>query len=115
MAFFKKLVSLCLVLTLLVSCVFGRFVVEKSSIRVLSLLSLRSKHDSAIGNFGVPDYGGYLVGSVVYPEKGAIGCQAFDGDRPFRSEAFRPTILLLDRGGITKFCSSYCYTITSGS
>ncbi|CAK7335942.1 unnamed protein product [Dovyalis caffra] len=95
----KKLVSLCLVLTFLgESYVFGHFVVEKSNLRVLSPMSLRSKHDSAIGNFGVPDYGGYLVGSVEYPDKGAYGCHPFDGDKPFKSRGSRPTILLLDRG-----------------
>jgi hypothetical protein len=97
----KKLASLLLVLTFLGKCyVFGHFVVEKSSLRVLSPMSLRSKHDSAIGNFGIPDYGGYLAGSVMYPDKGANGCQPFDGDKPFKSKGSRPTILLLDRGGI---------------
>ncbi|KAI9401057.1 hypothetical protein POPTR_001G075600v4 [Populus trichocarpa] len=95
----KKLASLLLVLTFLGKCyVFGHFVVEKSSLRVLSPMSLRSKHDSAIGNFGIPDYGGYLAGSVMYPDKGANGCQPFDGDKPFKSKGSRPTILLLDRG-----------------
>ncbi|KDP43132.1 hypothetical protein JCGZ_26665 [Jatropha curcas] len=99
MAFFKKLVPLLfLLLAILNSSVFGRFVVEKSSISVLSPLSLQSKHDSAIGNFGIPDYGGVLVGSAVYPDKEAFGCQAFSGDKPFRSKTPRPTILLLDRG-----------------
>lgn len=73
--------------------------VEKSSISVLNPLDLRSKHDAAIGNFGVPDYGGSMVGSIVYPQKGASGCSVFDGDKPFRSKSPRPTILLLDRGG----------------
>lgn len=72
--------------------------VEKSSISVLNPLDLRSKHDAAIGNFGVPDYGGSMVGSIVYPQKGASGCSVFDGDKPFRSKSPRPTILLLDRG-----------------
>ena len=84
---------------LLLSSVSGRFVVEKSSITVLSPHKLRSKHDGAIGNFGLPDYGGFLVGSVVYPEKGSHGCQPFEGDKPFRFRSSRPTILLLDRGG----------------
>nr|XP_034906008.1 vacuolar-sorting receptor 6-like [Populus alba] len=95
----KKLASLLLVLTFLgKSYVFGHFVVEKSSLRVLSPMSLRAKHDSAIGNFGIPDYGGYLAGSVMYPDKGANGCQPFDGDKPFKSKGSRPTIVLLDRG-----------------
>ncbi|KAK6916952.1 PA domain [Dillenia turbinata] len=76
----------------------GRFVVEKSSISVVAPHDLRSKHDSAIGNFGVPDYGGSLIGTVVYPDKGSVGCSAFDGDQPFKSKTSHPTILLLDRG-----------------
>jgi hypothetical protein len=36
----------------------------------------------------------------MYPDKGANGCQPFDGDKPFKSKGSRPTILLLDRGGI---------------
>ncbi|KAF2286861.1 hypothetical protein GH714_033498 [Hevea brasiliensis] len=80
------------------SSVFGRFVVEKSSISVLSPLNLSSKQDSAIGNFGLPDYGGLMVGSAVYSDKEPLGCQPFDGDKPFRSMSCHPTILLLDRG-----------------
>lgn len=77
----------------------ARFVVEKSSISVLNPLDLRSKHDAAIGNFGVPEYGGSMVGTVVYPDKSTSGCSAFQGDKPFKSKSSRPTILLLDRGG----------------
>ncbi|KAM7272108.1 hypothetical protein ACFE04_031322 [Oxalis oulophora] len=98
MGSWTSLCSLLLLLILLLNSVAGRFVVEKSSIRVLSPASLRAKHDSAIGNFGVPDYGGYLIGSVMYPDKGVFGCEAFDGDKPFKSKFPRPTILLLDRG-----------------
>ncbi|EXB83259.1 Vacuolar-sorting receptor 6 [Morus notabilis] len=76
----------------------GHFVVETESVKVLSPLSMRSKHDGAIGNFGVPDYGGYIVGSVVYPDKGSFGCEPFDGDKPFKSRLPRPTVVLLDRG-----------------
>lgn len=84
----------------------GRFVVEKSSISVLSPLDLRAKHDAAIGNFGVPNYGGSMVGSVVYPQKpnSVFGCSKFDGDKPFKSKSLAPpTILLLDRGGNSLF------------
>ncbi|BBH01349.1 VACUOLAR SORTING RECEPTOR 7, partial [Prunus dulcis] len=54
-----------------------------------------SKHDGAIGNFGLPDYGGSLVGAVVYPEKGSYGCEAFEGDKPFKSRNSRPPLLFL--------------------
>ncbi|KAK4487974.1 hypothetical protein RD792_003713 [Penstemon davidsonii] len=87
------------VLLLIISCsVESRFVVEKSSITVLSPYDLRSKHDAAIANFGVPDYGGSMVGTLVYPRNGSSGCSPFDGDNPFKSKSTRPTILLLDRG-----------------
>ncbi|KAG5562412.1 hypothetical protein RHGRI_005221 [Rhododendron griersonianum] len=90
--------SVVSILVLAVSSVHARFVVEKNSIRVIHPESLRSQHDGAIANFGVPNYGGSMVGSVVYPDKGALGCTAFDGDQPFKSKTCMPTILLLDRG-----------------
>lgn len=102
---FTQLLLVCVSWLLCVVCVLvygvdGRFVVEKSSIRVLSPYNLRAeRHDSAIGNFGVPDYGGSMVGHVVYPHKASYGCAPFDGDKPFKSKSSRPTILLLDRGG----------------
>ncbi|GAV75047.1 PA domain-containing protein [Cephalotus follicularis] len=98
MAFLKMVMSLFLLSTIVINSACAGFVVEKSSISVLSPLSMLSKHDSAIGNFGVPDYGGFLVGSVLYPDKGAYGCEAFEGDKPFRSKFPRPTIVLIDRG-----------------
>lgn len=97
----RKLIALVFVLVVLENHQVGaRFVVEKSSITVLSPLGMRSKRDGAIGNFGIPDYGGFMLGSVVYPEKGSNGCEAFEGDKPFKSKFPRPTILLLDRGGM---------------
>ncbi|XP_028759173.1 vacuolar-sorting receptor 6 [Neltuma alba] len=82
----------------LVSSVCARFIVEKIDITVMAPKDLQDKHVGAAGNFGVPDYGGYMTGSVFYPEKGALGCQPFEGDKPFKSEPSLPTILLLDRG-----------------
>ncbi|KAI3959749.1 hypothetical protein MKW98_018849, partial [Papaver atlanticum] len=79
----------------------GRFVVEKSSISVLSPDNLRSKHDSAIGNFGIPDYGGTMIGIIVYPsDKSSVtGCNFFDGVNPFKSHSSSsPIFLLLYRG-----------------
>lgn len=76
----------------------GRFVVEKSSISIVNPFAMRSKHDAAIANFGVPDYGGSMVGTVLYPAKGASGCSPFDGEKPFKSTSSRPVILLVDRG-----------------
>jgi hypothetical protein len=75
----------------------GRFVVEKSSVRVLAPEHIRGHHDAAIGNFGVPDYGGTLTGVVIYPDKKATGCDEFD--TKFKAKSRRPVILLLDRGG----------------
>lgn len=95
----KVQVAPLLVLLLAVSSVYGHFIVEKSSFKILSPFSLRAKHDAAIGNFGVPNYGGLMVGSLVYSQTQPIGCEPFDGDKPFKSKSSRPNILLVDRGG----------------
>ncbi|CAN1336668.1 Vacuolar-sorting receptor 7 [Linum perenne] len=40
-----------------------------------------------------------MVGSVIYPQKGSLGCKPFDGETPFmKLNPSRPIILLLDRG-----------------
>ncbi|KAH9318618.1 hypothetical protein KI387_020387, partial [Taxus chinensis] len=79
----------------------GRFVVEKNSILVISPDSLKGKKDSAIGNFGVPEYGGTMVGNVIYPEKGTSACTSFEElgvtFKDSKSPA-SPLILLVDRG-----------------
>lgn len=75
------------------------FVVEKNGIAVLEPEQFRVRHDSAIANFGVPNYGGSLTGVVIQPEgKGVKGCSPFD--TKFKSRSSRPVILLIDRGGI---------------
>ncbi|XP_078170870.1 vacuolar-sorting receptor 6-like [Carex rostrata] len=76
--------------------VYGRFVVEKSSVKVVSPRHIRGHHDAALANFGVPNYGGTLVGVVIYPDKKSNGCEKFD--TTFKSKSRRPVILLLDRG-----------------
>ncbi|GAB2234311.1 hypothetical protein Droror1_Dr00003558 [Drosera rotundifolia] len=76
----------------------AKFVVEKESISVVSPDSLASKHDGSIGNFGVPLYGGSMIGSVKYPSKGSNSCTSFEGEKPFKSTSSRPNILLVDRG-----------------
>ncbi|OMO77369.1 hypothetical protein CCACVL1_15045 [Corchorus capsularis] len=70
---------------------------KKNNVRVLSPLNRRSKHEAAIGNFGVPDYVGFLIVLVAYTNKGANGCEHFDGV-PFKSNSPHPIVILLDRG-----------------
>ncbi|KAF2616280.1 hypothetical protein F2Q70_00010497 [Brassica cretica] len=48
-------------------CSEARFVVEKNSLSVTSPESIKGTHDSAIGNFGIPQYGGSMAGTVIYP------------------------------------------------
>ncbi|KAK8921328.1 Vacuolar-sorting receptor 6 [Platanthera zijinensis] len=64
---------------LFLSSVTGRFIVERSSIRVLWPVCIKGRHESAIANFRIPNYGGTLRGVVLYPEKGSNGCSPFDG------------------------------------
>lgn len=76
--------------------------VEKNSLMVTSPTALRGRHDSAIGNFGIPQYGGSMAGAVVYPKGNSDACEAFDGGR--KEHLFRtkpgalPSFLLIDRG-----------------
>ena len=49
-----------------------------------------------VAQFGVPLYGGTLVGQVVYQQGNAKGCDIFEKKLPATE---LPTILLVDRGG----------------
>ncbi|TVU30660.1 hypothetical protein EJB05_22291, partial [Eragrostis curvula] len=90
---------LLLLLALAALAAEARFVVEKNSLMVTSPTSLRGRHDSAIGNFGIPQYGGSMAGAVVYPKDNADACDAFDGKHTFRAKpGALPTFLLVDRG-----------------
>jgi hypothetical protein len=88
-----------LVMVLAAQAAEARFVVEKNSLMVTSPTKLRGRHDSAIGNFGIPQYGGSMAGAVVYPKDNADACDAFDGKHTFRAKkGALPTFLLVDRG-----------------
>ncbi|XP_062215673.1 vacuolar-sorting receptor 1-like [Phragmites australis] len=79
----------------------GRFVVEKNSIQVTSPEELKGKYECAIGNFGVPQYGGTLHGWVEYPRSNRKACQSFDQfDISFKPKQAggRPNFVLIDRG-----------------
>ncbi|WJX82329.1 Vacuolar-sorting receptor 1 [Trifolium repens] len=93
------LLLLC-VLFLLLDCCFGRFLVEKNSLKITSPKSLKGTYECAIGNFGVPQYGGTLIGSVVYPNVNQKGCRNFtDVNASFQTKPGSfPTFLLVDRG-----------------
>lgn len=79
------------------AAVSGRFVVEKNSLVVTSPPTLRGTHDSAIANFGIPQYGGSLAGAVVFPKENRNGCDAFSSSFKTKPGAL-PTFVLLDRG-----------------
>lgn len=95
-----KLVLLLCVWVMLWGFCMGRFVVEKNSLRVTSPNSLKGVYECAIGNFGVPQYGGTMVGIVVYPKANQKACKSFgDVDISFKSKpGGLPTFVLADRG-----------------
>ncbi|XP_010942821.1 vacuolar-sorting receptor 1 [Elaeis guineensis] len=77
----------------------GRFVVEKNSLMVTSPSDIRGKHDSAIGNFGIPQYGGSMAGTVVYPKTNNYACEKFSASDLFKPKpGALPNFLLIDRG-----------------
>ena len=83
----------------------GRFVVEKNSLRVTSPAGLRGVYECAIGNFGMPQYGGTMHGVVVYPKANKKACRSFDDfDLSFKPKpGGLPIFLLVDRGGPPPF------------
>lgn len=86
-------------------CCMGRFVVEKNSLKVTSPDKLKDTYECAIGNFGIPQYGGTLIGSVIYPKSNQRACKTFDvDDVSFKSKpGSLPIFLLADRGGNNLF------------
>lgn len=91
--------ALCVLI--LAESVVGRFVVEKNSLRVISPESIKGTYDSAIGNFGIPQYGGSMAGTVVYPKDNRNGCKDFgDFGSSFKAKAgAMPNFVLVNRGG----------------
>lgn len=83
----------------------ARFVVEKNSLTVTSPEKIKGTHDSAIGNFGIPQYGGSMAGTVVYPKENRKGCRDFnDFGISFQAKpGALPMFLLVDRGGSYPF------------
>ncbi|KAM0834463.1 hypothetical protein ACQ4PT_063607 [Festuca glaucescens] len=100
--------ALLLLLALALAVAEGRFVVEKNSLRVTSPAALRGVYECAIGNFGMPQYGGTMHGVVVYPKANTKGCKPFsDSGLSFNPKAGGlPVFLLVDRGD--------CYFTTKG-
>jgi len=85
----------------LLGCCHGRFVVEKNSLKVTVPDDLKGTYECAIGNFGVPQYSGTMVGFVAYPKANRKACQSFDDfniSYKAKPRAFT-TFLLVDRGG----------------
>ncbi|KAF9596482.1 hypothetical protein IFM89_012213 [Coptis chinensis] len=78
----------------------SRFVVEKNSLTVTSPDSIKGTHDSAIGNFGIPQYGGSMAGTVLFPKENQKGCKKFeDFGVSFKTKSGGlPNFVLVDRG-----------------
>ncbi|EOA23646.1 hypothetical protein CARUB_v10016844mg [Capsella rubella] len=96
----EKLGFFTLSFLLILNLALGRFVVEKNNLKVTSPESIKGVYECAIGNFGVPQYGGTLVGTVVYPKSNQKACKSYnDFDISFKSKPGRlPTFVLIDRG-----------------
>lgn len=102
MSSIRSSATLLLLLTCLIGSCLARFVVEKNSLKITSPAGLKDEYECAIGNFGVPQYGGSLAGSVVYSKVNHLACKSFaDFDVSFKSSTpgVRPVFLLVDRGG----------------
>ncbi|KAJ0654563.1 hypothetical protein HanRHA438_Chr15g0734711 [Helianthus annuus] len=98
----KSLLGFLFLTCLYYQSVMGRFVVEKNNLIVSSPDSIKGNHDSAIGNFGIPQYGGSMAGTVSYPKENRKGCRKFDVfGISFKAKlGTLPTFVLVDRGGM---------------
>ncbi|KAJ0255260.1 Vacuolar-sorting receptor 1 [Hirschfeldia incana] len=96
----EKLGFFTLSFLLILSPALCRFVVEKNNLKVTSPDSIKGIYECAIGNFGVPQYGGTLVGTVAYPKSNQKACKSYsDFDVSFKSKpGSLPTFVLIDRG-----------------
>lgn len=94
-----RIAILVMTVILVVEPALGSFMVEKNSLTVITPKSLKGTYQSAIGNFGVPQYGGTLSGVIVYSTVNLKGCDKFPDDY-FRSKPGAwPNFALIDRGG----------------
>ncbi|XP_077233793.1 vacuolar-sorting receptor 3-like [Tasmannia lanceolata] len=84
----------------LISPIWARFIVEKNSLTVTSPENIKGNYDSAIGNFGIPKYGGSMGGAVVYPKENKNGCKGYEElGISFKAKAGAlPNFVLVDRG-----------------
>ncbi|KAF3516055.1 hypothetical protein DY000_02061183 [Brassica cretica] len=108
----EKLRFFTLSFLLILSPALCRFVVEKNNLKVTSPDSIKGVYECAIGNFGVPQYGGTLVGTVAYPKSNQKACKSYnDFDISFKSKpGGLPTFVLIDRGGsILPFAQLDCF------
>ncbi|KAI7987014.1 Vacuolar-sorting receptor 1 [Camellia lanceoleosa] len=76
--------------------IYELFVVERNSLKATSLDSLKGVYEFAIENFGVPQYGGTMVGTVVYAKANQKACKSFsDVHLSFKSKPGGLPIFLL--------------------
>jgi hypothetical protein len=77
----------------------GQYNVKKDSLTVIAPEELAKSYDSAIPTFGIPEYRGEVMGTIVYPEVYTRGCSRYqDGEELKKKTKKRPIILLVDRG-----------------
>ncbi|KAI4318944.1 hypothetical protein MLD38_032597 [Melastoma candidum] len=93
-------VVLMLVWWFLCGICLGKFLVEKNILKVTSPESLKGKNECAIGNFGIPRYGGTMAGTVVYPRDNSDACKAIKKVKEImeKKPGGLPIFLLVDRG-----------------
>lgn len=92
--------GLLFLLAAMVVPAWATFLVEENSLTVTSPDSIKGTYESAIGNFGIPQYGGTMSGTVKYPSANPKACVEF-ADKVFKPQAGeRPTFALVDRGGM---------------
>lgn len=74
-----------------------QFQVETQGLVITEPGGIAGHYESALGDFGLPLYGGSLLGNIKYPKDNSEGCESFP-EGLFVGNGV-PIIALLDRGG----------------
>lgn len=98
---FKEFGVVCtLALLMLGSVSADRYNVQTHAIHIKEPKAIAGDYEAAIGDFGVPLYGGILSGELVIPRYNENACKRFDDSSLFASSSKNlPKIALVDRGG----------------
>jgi hypothetical protein len=98
----------CILLSFCYICE-GRFVVKKNSLKVTGPNTLKGTYECAIGNFGMPQYGGTMVNVIAYTKANQKAYKGFDDMTSPQRESSGPSPLSCSSTGEVSGIDSYSF------